>query len=418
MDMQVHGKLRGTIAAPPSKSQAHRLIIASFLSGGSNIVSNVSYSQDILATIACCRQLGGEIECLESSVRFHGRKETGHALLNCQESGSTLRFMLPIACALGGSFSFTGEGRLPQRPIDEVIQLLQDHGISASASSLPLTLEGKLSGGEFLVDPSRSSQPLTGLLYALPLLKQDSYIRLTGEIQSKPYVNMTLQVLERFGILIKEEKDGYFIPGQQSYQSVDSVVEGDWSNGTFWLVAGAIGQPLTCQGLDMRSKHGDKAVVDILKGMGAQLCIKGDAVTVSPGTPVPTVIDATHIPDAIPALAVAAACGAGKTVVVNAQRLRIKESDRIQAVVNNLRAIGGQAEETSDGMVITGGIPLEGGTVDCCNDHRIAMAFAIASLRCRQPVTLLGADCVKKSYPHFYEEFKKAGGEAHVLHLG
>lgn len=418
MDIQVSGKLSGTIAAPPSKSQAHRLIIASFLSGGAVTVRNVSYSQDILATIECCRQLGAEIVCQEDSIHFSGRKKKENVLLNCRESGSTLRFMLPIAAALGGASSFLGEGRLPRRPIDEVIQLLNRHGVSSTASALPLTLTGQLSGGEFIVNPSRSSQPLTGLLYALPLLEQDSHIILTEEIQSKPYIEMTLQVLEQFGILIYPEENGYYIPGKQKYSPIDSVVEGDWSNSSFWLTAGAVGCPLSCKGLNIASKQGDKAVIEILQKMGAQVTVTSEHITVHPQKLSSITIDAAHIPDAVPALSVAAACAVGKTVIYNAQRLRIKESDRIQSVIKNLRAIGGQAEETADGMIIIGGNSLEGGIVDCCNDHRIAMAFTIASLCCRHPITLLGADCVQKSYPNFFEEFQKAGGIMNVVHLG
>ena len=418
MDVQVHGKLNGSITAPPSKSQAHRLIIAAFLSGEKCTVNNVSYSDDIKATIDCCRKLGADAQCLENSVVFHGYNKNETTLLDCHESGSTLRFMLPIAAALGGNHKFTGRGRLPQRPIDEVVSMLSKHGVNSDSLRLPLTLSGQLTGGEYLVDPSRSSQPLTGLLYALPLLEKDSKITLLGEIQSKPYIDITMQVLERFGIKIEETNSGYSIKGGQKYQPVDTSVEGDWSNATFWLVAGAVGGTLTCSGLDIASKHGDKAVVEILKQMGHSVTIQNDKFTVSTGSGDGVMIDASHIPDSIPALAVAAACGKGKTVVYNGERLRIKESDRISSVVQNLKNIGANVEETADGMIIHGGAQLTGGTVDCCNDHRIAMAFSVASLRCTNPVTLIGAECVKKSYPDFFEVFKNAGGSVNVINMG
>ncbi|MEG2038418.1 MAG: 3-phosphoshikimate 1-carboxyvinyltransferase, partial [Oscillospiraceae bacterium] len=317
MDISVHGKLCGVVAAPPSKSQSHRLLIASFLCRQPVIVANITYSQDILATIDCCKSLGGDIECKETSVVFNGFNQSVHADLNCRESGSTLRFMLPIAAALGITSSFSGEGRLPQRPIDEMLTVLTSKGVTGTATTLPLTLSGMMRGGDYYIDPSQSSQYLTGLLYALPLLCEDSKIYLTAEIQSKPYIDMTLQVLEQFGIKITETSYGYLIKGKQKYAPIYTTVEGDWSNAAFWLCAGAIGDKLCCKGLNINSTQGDKAIVNLLQQFGCNISAVNGAVTVSGENLNGISIDATHIPDAIPVLAVVAACSLGKTTIYN-----------------------------------------------------------------------------------------------------
>ena len=414
MDVQVTGTLTGTVQAPPSKSQAHRLLLAAFLGGSPSVVENVSSSQDMEATLSACAALGGKFVRENSRLRFLGRENVSSGEIFCRESGSTLRFLIPVAAALGGEFVFTGAGRLPQRPIAPLVEALSGKGAAFSGTKLPLTVSGKLRAGEIILDPSESSQYLTGLLFALPILEGESRIRLTKPITSRPYVDMTLQVLRQAGILLKEMPDGFLIPGGQRPALGTVTVEGDWSNSAFWLAAGALCGEVHCHGLRHDSLQGDRAILPLLERFGACVERKEREIIVKPSPLSRLEIDAGDIPDLVPVLAVTAACAEGSTRIVNAGRLRLKESDRLSAVAQNLRAIGGRAKETPDGLIIEG-TSLSGGTVDCFGDHRIAMAFAVASLACKEPVTLLGAECVNKSYPEFFDDFQSLGGIVHVL---
>ncbi len=405
--------LGGTISAIASKSDAHRLLILAALSRGETRLMMEQRSEDIDATIKCLRALGTMIEVLPDGVLVRGiERVSENPLLDCGESGSTFRFLLPVAAALCEHARFTGSGRLPERPIGELMRVMQAHGVAFSAERLPFETAGKLTGGDFSLPGNVSSQYLTGLLLALPILTGDSTISLTTRLESASYVEITLHALKRFGVHVRMDGGAYNISGGQTIASPGELrVDGDWSNAAFFLAAGALGNPITLNGLNLDSPQGDKMILDALRQFGAQVDATADAITISPAPLSGCTIDVGETPDLLPILAVLGACATGKTRLVNAARLRLKESDRLASVSAMLRALGGTVEELPDALVITGGT-LAGGTVDSCRDHRIAMSAAIASICCKKEVTILGADAVNKSYPAFYTDFNQLGGHA------
>jgi 3-phosphoshikimate 1-carboxyvinyltransferase len=408
--------LGGTVSAIASKSDAHRLLILAALSRGETRLVMEQRSEDIDATISCLRALGATIEILPDGVFVRGIEQTNeNPLLDCGESGSTFRFILPVACALCERVRFTGSGRLPERPIGELMRVMQAHGVAFSSERLPFETAGRLTGGDFSLPGNVSSQYLTGLLLALPILNEVSTISLTTRLESAAYVDITLHALKRFGVEVRVQDGVYAVYGGQAIQSPGTLrVDGDWSNAAFFLASGALGNPVTMTGLSLESPQGDKAILTALRKFGAQVEATEDAVTVSLALLTGCTIDVGETPDLLPILAVLGACAAGETRLVNAARLRLKESDRLASVSAMLRALGGTVEELPDALVITGGT-LTGGTVDSCRDHRIAMSAAIASIRCTSEVVILGADAVNKSYPAFYQDFNHLGGHADVV---
>ena len=395
--------LKGTVTPPPSKSQAHRLIIAAALSDGFCKLSNVDLSEDIQATLRCMRTLDADASADGTIIRgadlVDGHEEPAPEVMDCGESGSTLRFLIPVALALKGGGKFTGHGRLMERPQDPYFALFREKGIFYEQKDGVLTVRGKLTPGIYTLPGNVSSQFITGLLYALPLLEGDSQIVLTTDLESRGYVDMTLDALERFGV--KAEYDGkrtFRVPGNQYYQHQNLAIEADWSNAAFWYGAKCLGCPVEIGRLDQASVQGDRAIAgfyDQLQGTGS------------------LDLDVSQCPDLVPPLAAMAALRAGETTrIVNAGRLRIKESDRLATVTEVLNALGAQVEEYEDYLVIHGKEKLAGGvTVSGHNDHRIAMMAAIAAIRCEAPVTITGAECVKKSYPRFWEDYRRLGGE-------
>ena len=373
--------LRGNLSVIPSKSQAHRLLIcAAFADGPTQLVCPET-NRDIDATADCLRALGAEILRTDSGFTvFPIRKVPETATLPCGESGSTLRFLLPVAGALGVDATFLMEGRLPQRPLSPLWEELERMGCALSRPT-PSTLrcQGKLRSGAYTIDGGVSSQYITGLLFAQALLG-DSTLEITGTLESKPYVDMTQEALGLF------QAPKFHTPGYL-------VVEGDWSNGAFWLAANDLGANIALRGLNAGSLQGDRAVVDILAAMD---------------TKSPTIC-AKDIPDLVPILAVWAAAKQG-AVFTHIRRLRLKESDRVATTVAMINALGGKAEATEDRLTVYG-TGLVGGTVDACNDHRIAMSAAIAAMVCAQQVVLLGAEAVNKSYPAFWNEYIRLGGK-------
>lgn len=381
------GPLEGSVTPPPSKSLTHRAILARLLAGGGTI-SNLAVSQDIEATRRCAAALKA--------------KGPGLPLLDCGESGSTLRFLIPIALALRGGGIFTGRGRLMERPLRPYFDIFDEKGIFCEQESGALTVRGELTPGEYCLPGGVSSQFVTGLLFALPLLEGDSKIVLTSPLESRGYVDMTLDVLGRSGIRAEALENGFFVPGGQAYRPRSMTVEADWSQAAFWYAARFLGNRVEVRGLERDTLQGDAAI----EGLADQLSGPGEVE-----------IDVSHCPDLAPPLALMAALRAGEvTRLTHAARLRLKESDRLAAVAQTLNALGAQVEEGPDFLKITGVDSLEGGvTVDCRNDHRVAMMAAIAVTRCKEPVTLIGADCVKKSYPDFWEDYRRLGGKFDVL---
>ena len=409
------GELHGDIAAIPSKSDAHRLLIAAALADGSTRIAMNGSSKDIDATADCLCAMGAKMIPEPDGLTVYPLdRNTVFPVLDCAESGTTLRLLLPVAAAIFQNARITGRGRLPERPLKELIGCLRANGAEFDSESLPLTLCGSLQAGEYCIPGDVSSQYISGLLFALPLLNRESYIQLTSPLESAGYVDMTLSVLTRFGIHVQKQENGFFIPGGQRYRSPGSLrVEGDWSNAAFFLAAGALGQSVLVTGLDP-SMQPDQAICKLLSRFGAIVEQCGDEVLVIPAPLHGIDIDVSQSPDLVPILAVIGALAQGQTRLYNARRLRMKESDRLSSVTAMLRGLGAQVQELPDELIFTGS-RLSGGTVDCCGDHRIAMAAAIAATVADGETTLAGAQCVEKSYPTFFEDFMTLGGNAHVF---
>jgi len=424
------GKLQGLVQAPSSKSMGHREIICAGLACGTSIIDNISMSKDIEATMRCLRAINVAVD--EVPGMFAGRRAlqisgTGHPMaaadsVDCGESGSTLRFFLPLGANLNCPLTFIGHGKLVSRPLQayydifdkQFIQYFSDNG------KLPLTVNGKLQPGIFKLPGDVSSQFVSGLLFVLPLLNGDSVIEITSPLESSTYVDMTISCLAKFGVKVENENGRhrrYLVPGKQRYQALDSRVEGDWSQAAFWTVGGSLGAKITCAGMDFNSLQGDKAVLEIMQRMGALVEKNADSVTVSGGVTKATVIDAANCPDIIPVLTVLAAVSEGTTKIINAARLRIKECDRLAAMTSELNKMGADVTEEAEGLTIVGKPQgLRGGVeVDAWNDHRIAMSLAIAAQKCAQPIILTGSDSVAKSYPDFWEDYKSVGGRVEEI---
>lgn len=405
------GFLRGEVEVPSSKSHLHRLLICAALSEERCLVqTNGLLSGDILATIDCLRALGAGIDVESGQISVRPNEGNGARQMHCRESGSTLRFMLPLAAALGRSILFTGEGRLMQRPIEPLLDTLRAHGCTAEHRKDAIAVSGQLCAGEYLLPGDVSSQFVTGLLLALPLLQGDSRIRLTTELASEPYVRMTLNTLANFQVRVTQLADGYLIPGGQTYKSPGSAkAEGDWSSAAFWLCAGALGSDIRVRGLDPASVHGDREITAILKRMGAELKTEEDGIQCLANGLRGTVQSLKQVPDLGPVLALTAAFAKGKTVLEDADRLRLKESDRLSAICDTLAALGIRIRCEGDRLIVTGGQP-QGGELPAFSDHRMVLSAAVAATACARPCTIDCVEAADKSYPGFFDEFVRLGG--------
>ena len=409
----------GAIQAVASKSEAHRLLICAALADSETAITCPTRSADIDATTRCLQALGATVRYGQNKFTITPIKRSQintsqTHIQDCGESGSTLRFMLPVCGALGINADFHMAGRLPERPLHALYDEMVSHGCTLSKQGhSPLTCKGLLNSGIFTLPGNISSQFISGLLFALPLLHNDSIIQVTGVLESRPYVDMTLDTLRLFKIEITEnETNTFHIKGSQQFHSPKiAKAGGDWSNAAFWLVAGAIGKnAITCTGLDQHSRQGDRAIVELLSRFNANVtCISG-AVTVSRDKLRGMDIDAGDIPDLVPALAAVASVAEGRTIIRNAKRLRMKESDRLHTVAVSLSSLGSDISETEDGLVIIGKKELTGGETHSFGDHRIAMTAAVLSTACTGPVVIRDAQAVRKSYPGFFEDFSAALG--------
>ena len=411
--------LSGTVRAIPSKSDAHRKLICAALSqNGGTIPIPAPYCDDIAATIRCLKALGADIDASADGLTVRPIRRQPHADLDCGESGSTLRFLLPVAAAVCSDISVTGSGRLPERPIAALTDAMSAHGVHFDSTKLPLHASGTLTGGQYSIAGNISSQFLSGLLMALPVCCGNSEICLTTALQSSAYVTMTLDTLRTFGAEIDVSSVDsllrYRIIGNCPLHMPSALqIDGDWSNAAFWLAAGALQtHPVTVTGLRTDSVQGDKQVCAILSEAGAVLSADEGRITVLGDTIRPFDADMNGIPDLLPILAVCAAFAEGDSHFTNAARLRLKESDRLRSVAEMLSALGGQVTEHEDGLTVHGTGFLRGGTVDAQNDHRLVMAAAIAALRCKGDVSILGAEAVSKSYPAFFQDYIALGGIA------
>lgn len=411
--------LSGTVQAPPSKSFAHRAVLGAFLAKDKCLIKNLHLSADISATLDCISRLGAKWNYSKETATAtveQGDAPSSPILLDCGESGSTLRFFIPIAMAMHDEVQFTGHGRLMERPLDPYFEIFSEKNIEYSLEGSILTVKGRLTPGTYAIDGSVSSQFITGLLYALPLLDGDSKINIKGSLTSRAYIDITLDVLKKFGIKIKNENYSSFtIKGNQKYKAQSYTVEGDFSNAAFWLAAGALGCDITCTGLDENSLQGDKAIIEIIESTGAAVerigknSFRAHHTAGMHGV----TVDADAVPDLVPILAVLFSFCKGTSRIENAGRLRIKESDRLAAITAELTKMGASITEGPDYLEINGKQILNGAEVSSWNDHRIAMAAAIAACRCEGEVSIDGAKkAVTKSYPSFFEDYIMLGGNA------
>ncbi len=433
MNVTVHpGALTGEVTAPSSKSEAHRALICAAFAPGATDLTCSSSSADIEATVSCLEALGARVARTRLGFRVRpvpGSSATDNlpapirdATLDCGESGSTLRFMLPVVCALGCGASLVGHGRLPERPLSPLYERLVEHGARLSPQGeSPLVVRGRIGAGRYELPGDVSSQYVSGLLLAAPLLRAPMEVVVSEPVESRPYIDLTASVLASFGVEVSRERcateagapalvydvsapGGLVTPGE-------FVVGGDWSNAAFWFAAGAVGERgVAVRGLDGASAQGDRAILAALSLLGAHVLRAPEGAAVRPGDLRGARLDVSDCPDLVPPLAAVAALSEGTTRITGAARLRLKESDRLETVSSALRSLGAVVETLEDGLAITGRGRLRGGVVDAANDHRIAMMAAVLATRCDEPTTILGAECVEKSYPRFFEDLVSLGG--------
>ena len=407
-------KLKGSVTVPPSKSLAHRAIICASLAEGRSKIRNIQYSEDILATIAGMRAFGAVIQTEEDTVIIDGISDYSSGegrTINCNESGSTLRFLIPLATLFEGKTRFTGQGKLGTRPLDTYEEIFSKQGLHyrpSNTDELDLTVEGSLRPGIYDVRGDVSSQFITGLLFTLPLLEAESEIRMTTPLESEGYVDLTLSMLKTFGINIDfdKEKQVFRVEGNQVYRAQNTTVEGDYSQAAFFLSANALDNSVEVNGMNPASLQGDREIIAILEQL-------------NDGASDERTIDGSQCPDIIPVAALVAALSDGRTTFTNLERLRIKESDRLEAVQKELARLGADIEIDGDALLIKGTAILKGNaTVWSHKDHRIAMMLAVASTVCEEPIVIKDTECVAKSYPDFWDVFKQLGGKCSEWNLG
>lgn len=423
MDILIKPKqLSGTVKMPDSKSDLHRKLICAALSDKKTIIKCdiASLNNDIIATISGLKALGADITESNNCIEVRPLPFQSSPTINCQESGSMLRFLLPVVAAVSKKSTFEGSPMLSERPLEPLLKQMEVNGSKCNSYKLPVTLSGKLESGKYILLGDISSQFISGLLFALPLLNGNSIIELTTSLESAPYIEMTIETLSQFGITIeKNNLKSFKIAGGQKYKSPGLIeTEGDWSASAFFLAAGALGnseQPIICTGLSKKTFQGDKAIVEILKDFGAKIKWEGNSLQIERGNLLPIEIDASQIPDLVPALAIIACGVQGKTIIKNTARLKAKECDRVSATIEIINSLGGCAEEGDNSIIITGKKNLNGGIISDYNDHRIVMAAATASVLCSEYVTIYGAHAAKKSYPAFFRDFNSIGGKAYVI---
>ena len=415
MEKRVSGILQGKVTPPPSKSQAHRLLICAALGTKPCAIACSSVNDDIIATMRCLNALGASITYSHGVFSVTPVSVAKGATLDCGESGSTLRFLMSVAAVLGADATFVGAGKLPQRPMGDLCKVLSEHGISFekhSADELPVTCNGTLQGGKFTLPGNLSSQYLTGLLFALPLANEDCEIEITGVMTSASYIAMTLDALAITGIKIEQQGNIFKIKGRQQYDMPSAIaVEGDWSSAAFWIVAGVTGKnPITVGGMNISSLQGDSKVIDHLRLMGAFIDVNDNGVVAMPSHLFGAELDCTDTPDLLPILCVAAAIAQGTTVFTGVGRLRFKESDRLEAMRQVLASFGIVSQVGEDTFTVFGNDPVASGVVNSFGDHRIAMSAAIMSCVAKGITTIDNGACVAKSYPTFFDDFAMLGG--------
>ena len=401
-------KIHGEVFAPPSKSYAHRIIISAFLSKKPCVIENIGASADVLATVGCIKSLGADVEISGNNLIIKGFKSVKKATLNCVESGSTLRFMLPVCAALGVNATFTGAKSLLSRPNEKLFFALNSHG----ANIVDFTVNGKIEAGDYEIDGSISSQYISGMLLALSYLDGKSTLKILGKKVSENYIDITLDVLKDFGVNIEKKGDIYYINGKNEVKNDKFTVEGDYSGAAFLFSLAAIGGSVTTFGLKENSKQGDSKILDVLSLFGAKVKVN-NGITVSSDTLKGIEYDCENIPDLVQVLSVVAAYAEGKTVLKNVSRLVYKESDRIEAILKMLSAAKIKAEFDGNDLTIYGGKPV-GATFYSGNDHRSTMSEAVLATFANGNSTLIDAEAINKSYPDFFKDYKLLGGKIDV----
>lgn len=420
MNIRLEGCLSGSVAVPPSKSQAHRLLICAALAKAPCTISCSALNDDLVATMNCLNALGAEIKYSNGNFYVTPITLIKNSLLDCGESGSTLRFLISVAAVLGADATFTGHGKLPQRPNGALCDALSVHGVEFkrhSDAELPLSCKGTLHGGCYKLPGSLSSQYLTGLLMALPLAHEDSVVEVDGVLTSASYVGMTLDTLRIAGVKIYNEQNKYIIRGRQAYNLPERpVVEGDWSSAAFWIVAGVTGcKPITVQGMNCASLQGDSRIIEHLRKMGAFIEVFDEKIVAIPSQLFGAELDCMDTPDLVPILCVAAAAAKGETLFTNVGRLRYKESDRLAAMKSTLSEFGIESVVGEDTLTVYGGKVSPAVGVDTFGDHRIAMSAAILATLADGRSDIKGAECVAKSYPRFFDDFASLGGTVEII---
>lgn len=416
MKLRLKGNLSGSVTLPPSKSQAHRFLICAALGSSPCEVECDALNDDITATMNSLNALGAEIEYNGKTFSIVPVKVKKNSILDCGESGSTLRFLISVAAALGADATFIGGGNLPYRPNGALCDALGLHGMEFErlkcGAELPLACRGKLQGGNFMLPGNISSQYLTGLLMALPVIEQDSVIEIEGQLTSASYVDMTLDAIRSAGVCIQKKGNSYYIKGGQKYVLPPNMaVEGDWSSAAFWVVAGVIGKnPIRICGMNGCSLQGDRRVIDHLRKMGAFIDVTENSIVAMPSQLFGAELDCTDTPDLVPILSVAAAVAKGETLFANVGRLRYKECDRLAAMNSVLAAFGINSSVGEDTFTVYGGNVVAANDVDTFGDHRIAMSAAVLATLSEGASTICGAECVAKSYPRFFDDFSALGG--------
>lgn len=409
-------KLKGEIIIPPSKSLSHRAIIAASLASGRSVISNIIYSEDIEATIKAMEACGAKIKRFDNYLIIEGSKPIRKVdYINANESGSTIRFMIPIALSVDSPITFDGKNNLVKRPLDVYTKIFDELGIKYEVGEnyLPMKVYSGLKPATYKIRGDISSQFITGLLYALPMLNGDSKIEITTKLESKGYIDLTMDILKKFGIEIKtNDYKEFFIKGNQEFKPCDYTVEGDYSQVAFWAVANTLGADIKLKCMNEYSYQGDKKIIDDIKDFGGDISFKDGELTSLPSKTHGAVIDFAQSPDLGPILSVLASLSEGESKFINIERLRIKECDRVMAMTKELSKLGAQVYDKGETMEFKGIDKLKSSLeLDSHNDHRIVMALAVASTRCEGKIKILNAGAIKKSYPHFFKDFESVGGK-------
>ena len=423
MDLTVFPfKPSGSVTVPPSKSFAHRAIFAALLCRGKSVLKNVDLSDDVMSTLNVVEKLGSSYKFVNNVLEIYGglnellKFEKRLIEVECLESASTLRFLIPIALAFGRSVLIKVGKNLAQRPLQPYFDVFKKYEVTIKKSTNYIYISGQLKAGEYEIDCSLSSQFITGLLFALPNLAGESVIKITSHLSSKPYVDITLNVLENFGVNIFEDKNKYLVKGRQEYKSCEYEIEGDHSQAAFFEVLGCV-NPVQIRGLRQNSVQGDARMLELISRAGADVKWENGVLKISPGRLVGFCCEVDDAPDLAPPIAVMACMCGGECAVGGVSRLKFKESNRLISILNMIKNIGGDITYGNNYFRIKNVNKFSGGVVDSNQDHRIAMAASIAAAYSKNPITILNAECVKKSYPGFYSDYQSFGGIARGIGL-